>query len=398
MIESGPTEIPVTLPTARPEGRPFDPPAELAALRARTPLTPMRFPDGHLGWLATGHAEVRAILADSRFSTRYEISHYALADTGPIPPALPGDMLGIDAPAHTRYRKLLAGSFTVRRMRQLTERIEQHTAHHLDAMESAGGPVDLVEAFANPIPALVICELLGVPDADRDAFRTRMAVANEMDLPMDERMAAFAEGQNYLRELVRATRAAPTDDLLGELAISDLTDDELAGVAALLLGAGLETTANMLALGTFALLTHPDQLAALRADPDIIDRAVEELLRYLTITPTGSRTALEDVQIGGRVVRAGQTVALSIQAANRDPARFEDPDTLDIRRSAVGHIGFGHGIHQCLGQQLARVELRVALPALLTRFPSLRLAIAPQDVPLRHDMDIYGVHRLPVTW
>ncbi|MBF6330902.1 cytochrome P450 [Nocardia transvalensis] len=395
------TETPTTaihLPTQRPAGCPFDPPADLAALRERTPLLRMTFPDGHLGWLATGHAISRAVLADPRFSVRYEISHAPLADYGQMPPATPGDMLGMDAPEHTRYRKLLAGKFTVRRMRLLTERIEEITAEQLDAMDRHGGPVDLVEAFAKPIPAFVICELLGVPSSDRDRFNEEVNRVNDIDVSAEEKFAAMAAGQEYVRNLVVAKRSRPTDDLLSDLTDSDLTEDELAGVGILLLGAGLDTTANMLALGTFALLRHPDQLAALRADPDLTDQAIEELLRYLSIVHTTSRTALEDVEVAGQLIRAGETVAISVQAANRDRQRFDDPDTFDIRRSAVGHLSFGHGVHQCLGQQLARVEMRIALPALLNRFPTLRLATPADEVPTRDRMDIYGVYRLPVTW
>ncbi|MFI6040442.1 cytochrome P450 [Nocardia sp. NPDC051321] len=358
----------------------------------------MNFPDGHRGWLATGHATVRAVFADPRFSVRYELGHNPLADTGPMPPAPPGDMLGVDPPLHTRYRKLLAGKFTVRRMAMLTERVEEITTEHLETMARDGGPVDLVESFAFPVPALTVCELLGVPATDRNTFRQSVAVANDPSATMDERTSAYAAVVKYLRELVVAKRAAPTDDLLSDITESDLDDDELAGVGALLLGAGLDTTANMLALGTFALLSHPAQLAELRARPELADQTIEELMRYLSIVHTTPRTALTDVELDGQTVKAGETVTLSIQAANRDPAKFDEPDTFDIRRSAVGHVGFGHGVHQCLGQQLARVEMRVALPALLNRFPTLRLAVPAQDVPLRHDMDIYGVHRLPVTW
>ncbi len=386
------------LPTTRLPGRPFDPPVGLAMLRASRPLTPMLFPDGHQGWLATGYSAVRTVLADPRFSVRYEITHYPLADAGDIPPATPGDMLGVDPPEHTRYRKHLAGKFTVRRMRQLTEHVAELTAAHLDAMESAGGPVDLVETFAFPIPALVICELLGVPFGDRDLFQQNIAALGGEDDSMEERVAAFAAIQNYIGDLVRAKRAAPADDLLGDLIGTDLTDDELSGIGALLLGAGLDTTANMLALGTFALLTHPDQLRALRDDRDNADRAVEELMRYLSIAHTAVRTAMADVEVDGQLIRAGQSVAVSVQAANRDPAKFDDPDSLDIGRNSVGHLGFGHGVHQCLGQQLARVEMRVALPALIQRFPTLRLAVPAEEIPLRHGLDIYGVHALPVTW
>ncbi|WP_405160994.1 cytochrome P450 [Nocardia sp. NBC_01499] len=385
----------IELPTTRPPGCPFDPPAELAALPS---LVRMNFPDGHRGWLATSHATVRAVLADPRFSVRYELGHNPTADLGAAPPAPPGDMLGVDPPEHTRYRKLLAGKFTVRRMTMLTERVEEITTDHLDAMARDGGPVDLIEAFAFPVPALTVCELLGVPAVDRDTFRDYVAASNDFTLTMDERIAVYAAGERYIHELVLAKRAEPTDDLLSDLTGSDLDDDELAGLGTLLLGAGLDTTANMLALGTFALLSRPGQLAELRARPELADQTVEELMRYLSIVHTTSRTALAEVELDGQVIKPGETVALSIQAANRDPAKFDEPDTFDIRRSAVGHLGFGHGVHQCLGQQLARVEMRVALPALLNRFPTLRLAVAAQDVPLRHDSDIYGVHRLPVTW
>ncbi|MEV0374217.1 cytochrome P450 [Streptomyces sp. NPDC050636] len=389
---------PVTLPTERHTGCPFDPPAELAQLREERPLRRMRYPDGHMGWLATGHSVVRAILADPRFSSRQELMHHPLADIGELPPAPVGDMTGMDAPEHTRFRRLLMGKFTVRRMRELTERVEQITAEHLDAMERQGGPVDLVEAYAQPIPALMICELLGVPYAEREFFQRHTTTLFTQSAGPEEQYAAMTALQEYLHSLVLAKRAEPTDDLLSDLTTSDLTDEELAGVGGVLLAAGLDTTANMIAHGTFALLSNPDQLAALRGDPDLADQAVEELMRYLSIADPGARSALEDVEIDGQVIKAGETVTLSMQAANRDPAKFTDPDALDLHRKATGHLGFGHGIHQCLGQQLARVEMRVALPALFTRFPALRLAVPPEEVPLRSNMSIYGVHRLPVAW
>jgi cytochrome P450 len=363
----------------------------------------MVFPDSHQGWLATGHATVRAILADPRFSARTELMHSALADLGPLPQAPPGHFLNLDAPEHTRYRKLLTGKFTVRRMRLLTERVGQISTEYLDAMERAGGPVDLVKSFAYPVPALMICELLGVPEVDRDRFQHLVAnlVANfnDPDVPLEQGIAAFQETREYMRQLVAAKRTEPTDDLLSDLTRTDLAEDELTGMAVLLLIGGFDTTANMLALGTFALLRHPEQLAALRADPDLADRAVEELMRYLTIAHTFTRSALADVELAGQVIKAGETVAISVQAANRDPARFDHPNSLDLRRNATGHLGFGHGIHQCLGQQLARVEMRTALPALITRFPTLRLATPADEVGMRPDgIGVHGVQRLPVTW
>ena len=383
-------------PVARPNGCPFDPPAELSRIRAQEPLVRLTYPDGHEGWLATGYAENRAVLADQRFSSRYELAHFPLPGAESVsefPPAPPGDMTGIDAPEHTRFRKLLAGKFTVRRMRQLTERIEQITAEHLDAMASKGPDAELVQAFAHPVPAMTICELLGVPYEDRDHFQALVAAVFNPEAGPEDMFAGYTTLQNYIGDLVQAKRSAPTDDLLSDLTSSDLTDDELSGVGAFLLGAGLDTTMNQLSLGTFALLRNPAQIEALHEDPD---KAVEELLRYLTITHTGVRAALEDVEIGGQLVKAGESVTLSLQTANRDPARFDDPDALDLRRTAMGHLTFGHGVHQCLGQQLARVELRVAMPALFQAFPTLRLAGEPVLRP--GHQSIYGVQYLPVTW
>ncbi|MFD7976310.1 cytochrome P450 [Streptomyces sp. NPDC059071] len=361
----------------------------------------MTYPDGHVGWLATGHSTVRSVMGDPRFSSRYELMHHPFpgGPEGPLPPAPVGDMTGMDAPGHTRFRRLLAGKFTVRRMRQLTERVREITAEHLDALERRGPGADLVETFARPIPALMICELLGVPYADRDRFQDHAHTLMSQDVEPEERYAAMVGLQEYMAGLVAAKRAVPSDDLLGDLAQeSDLTEEELVGLGGLLLAAGLDTTANMIAHGTFALLVHPGQAEALRADPALAPQAVEELMRYLTIAHTTVKTALEDVELDGRTIRAGETVTLSLEAANRDPERFPGPDVLDLHRRATGHLGFGHGIHQCLGQQLARVELTVALPALLDRFPTLRLAVPAEEVPLRTDMNIYGVHRLPVAW
>ncbi|MGW1060141.1 cytochrome P450 [Micromonospora rubida] len=390
-----------TMPTARQPGCPFDPPAELVDARRHGPISRYTFPGGKPGWLITGYDLVRSVLADSRFSSRRELMLHPTIDYGDIevPPAPPGEFLLMDEPQHSRYRKPLMGKFTVRRMRLLTERVAQITADHLDAMEQAGPPADLVTAFAKPIPAIIICELLGVPYQDRKSFQEQVDSFMNGETSDEDLMAAYTATQDYLAELVTAKRANPTDDVLSDLTDSDLTDEELKGIALILLAAGLDTTANMLALGTFALLRNPEQLAALRADPALADRAVEELLRYLSVAKTFMRTALEDVEVGGQTIKAGSPVILSYNTANRDPERFTDPHVLDLRRHDGGHVAFGHGIHQCLGQQLARVEMRVAFPALVSRFPTLRLAVPPEGVSLRPETaDIYGVKSLPVTW
>ncbi|MCA2226928.1 cytochrome P450 [Nonomuraea aurantiaca] len=393
----------LTLTTTR--QRPFDPPDEIAELREQTPIHRMTYADGHLGWIVTSYAAARAILADARFSNRPELMH-------PLIPARmelagdqalrvpPGFFLRMDAPEHTRYRKLLTGQFTVRRMKELEPRIAEITDSCLDAMEAAAKPVDLVQEFALPIPSLVICELLGVPYEDRAQFQEDTKVLVNLEIKAEDAMGAMTRISAYLYGLIQRKRAKPEDDLLsGLIENGELNDEELTGVAFLLLVAGHETTANMLGLGTYALLTNPAQLALMRDDPSAVENGVEELLRYLTIIHLGPvRSALADVEIEGRLIKAGESVAIHLPVANRDPSRFPDGDALDLTRPATGHLTFGHGIHQCLGQQLARAEMRIAYPALLRRFPGLRLAISPEEVPMRSDMSIYGVHRLPVTW
>lgn len=384
------------LPTERRSGCPFDPPMELLDARRQGPISRYTHPGGKPGWLITGYDMVRSVLADPRFSSRKDLMNVVDFE---LPPAPPGEFLLMDDPEHSRYRKPLVGKFTVRRMRMLTERIEQITADCLDAMEKTGPPTDLVTAFAKPIPTIVICEILGVPYEDRASFQEQIDSFMGGEVSDEELIAAYTATQEYLARLVAAKRANPTDDVLSELTDSDLTDEELKGISLILLAAGFDTTANMLSLGTFALLRHPEQLAALRADPALTDDAVEELLRYLSVAKTFHRTALEDVELGGQTIEAGTTVVLSYNTANRDPDRFTEPHTLDIRRQAAGHLAFSHGIHQCLGQQLARVEMRVAFRALIDRFPTLRLAVPADEVGLRPEAaDIFGVKSLPVTW
>ncbi|WP_219462384.1 cytochrome P450 [Nonomuraea rhizosphaerae] len=384
------------LPQERTPGCPFDPPPELAKL---PPVSRLDFPDGHQGWLATGHEAARAVLADPRFSARQELKHSAVreeAQFGQGRPAPPGFFAMIDPPGHTRYRRLLTGQFTVRRMRLLEPRIERIAADHLDAMAAAGPPTDLVTAYALPIPSLVICELLGVPYEDHDFFQEASAKVARLD---GDTALGTAQLARYLGELVRRKRAEPGDDLISGLA-GDLGDVELANVAMLLLVAGHETTANMLALGAFALLENPEQRALLR-EADTVENAVEELMRWLSILHLGgpSRVALEDVELGGELVRKGETVALALPAVNRDPRTFADPDELRLDRAeARRHLAFGHGVHQCLGQQLARIEMRVGYARLFERFPDLRLAVPAAEVPMKTDMVVYGVKSLPVEW
>jgi len=397
--------VPQGLPMERDAG-PFDPPREITRLREARPVSPMVFPDGHEGWLVTGYDAVRQLMADTRFSSRMDLGviHVPFETPGmPVAtepsPQMPGVFVAMDPPDHGRLRRKLTGAFTVKRMKMLEEHIVEIVERQLDELARLAPPVDLVKEFALPVPSLVICELLGVPYADRETFQANSAQFLVKDQELGEKMAALGALNSYLAELVTSKRAAPGEDILSDLARDeDLTIEELTGIGFLLLLAGHETTANMLALGTFALLEHPEQLAELRADPELLPDAVEELLRYLSIADIFYRYATEDIELGGETIGKGSTVVVSLLAANRDPQRFDHPDTLDLRRKARGHLSFGHGIHQCLGQQLARIEMRAGFGGLLRRFPTLALAIPAGEVKLRTDMNIYGVHELPVTW
>ncbi|CAM3750457.1 cytochrome P450 [Kibdelosporangium persicum] len=373
------------LPIAR--VNPFDPPGEL---RNKPPVSRLRYADGSLGWIVTTRAEGRKVLTDPRFSVRAELVRSPIYATTPQLP--PGSFNFMDAPEHTRYRKLLAGQFTLRRMRALEPRIAQITAELLDAMTP---PTDLVQAFALPLAARVICELIGVPYADHEFFEQKSHDMVEPHIDDQTREAAGEALFGYLYQLVQDMRANPGETVIGGLlADSDLNDIEVTGVAITLLFGGHETIANMVALGTFALLRHPAQLAKLNQD---VDNAVEELLRYLSIVQYEvNRTAIEDVEVGGEVIRKGESVLVSIPAANRDG--FERPDDLDLGRSASGHLAFGHGVHQCLGQHLARIEMRIGFSALFSRFPTLKLAVDPSEVPVNVQRSVYSVDSLLVTW
>jgi cytochrome P450 len=342
-------------------------------------------------YLVSRHDDVREVLAN------HEVFHSGLPHG-----TAPGMFIGMDPPDHTRLRQLLTPEFTGRKVRELEPRIRQIVAGALDDLERSGGPADLVSTFALPVPSLVICELLGVPYADRDAFQERSLRLLDTSLPQEARTASRDEGRAYMGELVARAQAEPGDDLLGMIVRDhrdEVSTEELIGVAELLLLGGHETTSNMLALGTLALLTHPDQLAALRRDSALIDTTVEELLRWLGIVQMiQPRLAVADAEVSGTLIPAGSIVLVSLPAANRDPSFIDDPETLDITRAVSRHIAFGHGIHRCIGAPLGRTEMRIAFPALLERFP--QLALAEPDLPpaFRSESLIYGLHELPVTW
>jgi cytochrome P450 len=391
-------------PTARAAGCPFDPPP---ALRAVPPISRIQLWDGSTPWLVTRHADVRALLRDPRVSADTRREGYPHTSAGARARLARGfTFINMDNPEHARLRRLVTGTFAIRRIEAMRPSIQQIVDEQIDALLTGPRPVDLVEAFALPVPSLVICHLLGVPYADHNFFQQRARVLLTRDQAVERGVAAQTELIEYLDRVIAHKLAAPADDLLSRLAVEHVASDELsrheaARMAVLLLIAGHETTANMIALGTLALLEHPDQLATVRGsdDPALIAGAVEELLRYLSIAHSGRRRiALEDIEVDGQIIRAGDGIVMAGEAADRDEARFPDPDRLDLHRDARGHLAFGFGVHQCLGQPLARVELQVVYGTLYRRIPGLRLATGLEQIRFKDDSNVYGVHVLPVTW
>ncbi|EIE99458.1 cytochrome P450 [Saccharomonospora glauca] len=392
-------------PMPRAAGCPFDPPPLLKELQQRTPLTKVRLRDGRTAWLVTRYADQRKLLADPRMSSDATNPGYPRPAARVAGGGSSVSFILMDDPEHARLRRMVTAPFTVRRVRAMRPRIQAIVDGLIDDLLAGPKPVDLVEAFALPVPSLVICELLGVPYSDHDFFQQRSKVVIKLGTAQRERMAALGELADYLDGLMGDKLADPADDLLSGLAervrAGELTRQEAARMGVLLLIAGHETTANMIALGTAVLLQHPDQLALLRDtdDPAVVDSAVEELLRYLHITHNGRRrVALADIEFAGQVIRAGDGVIFPNDIGNRDPEAFPDPDRLDLRRDARHHVAFGFGVHQCLGQSLARQELSVVYGTLYRRVPTLRLATELDRIPFKHDGLVYGVYELPVTW
>ena len=399
------TETP-DFPMARAAGCPFDPPPALRELRDQARFSRVRLWDGSTPWLVGGYEDQRALLADPRMSADNKHPGYPQQSPGiKARRARQNIFISMDDPEHAAQRRMVTAAFSIKRVEALRPAIQQIVDAQLDAMLAGPKPADLVQAFALPIPSLVICDLLGVPYADHDFFQSHSRILINRHSTTEESVQATDELTDYLVRLLDEKLAHPTDDVLSALGerikAGDLTQREAASMGMLLLVAGHETTANMIALGTLALLEHPDQLARVREseDPKLIASAVEELLRYLNIVHSGRRrVALEDIEIGGMTIRAGEGIVLSNDIGNRDPDAFPDPDRLDVERNPRHHIAFGFGVHQCLGQPLARVELQVVYSTLYRRLPDLRLAVGLDEVKYKHDGLVYGVYELPVTW
>ncbi|WP_225729219.1 MULTISPECIES: cytochrome P450 [unclassified Nocardia] len=379
--------------------------ALFARLRREEPVSRIRLPYGGEAWLVTRYDDAKAVLADRRFSRAAVVGRDDIPRIIPAP--APGNsLLSMDPPEHTRVRTLIGKVFTPRRIEGMRPRIQEIVDGLLTAMMQAGPSVDLVASLALPLPVIVICEILGVPEEDQYRFREFSGIVMSTTAhTREEIVAARMAFKGYLAELISQRRRHPTDDLLGALVCARdgddrLSEEELVDLGVVLLLAGHESTANQIASFVYALLTAPQEWERMCSNLKLVPAAVEELLRYLPVGAGGSfaRVALEDVTVGEVTVRAGESVFVNLQAANRDETVFDGPENLDLARSNNPHMAFGYGLHRCVGAQLARMELQIALASLLERFPGLHLAVSAAEVPWKAGMLVHGPRALPVSW
>lgn len=377
-------------------------------LRETEPIARVRMPSGEAVWLITKYEYAREILADPGVSADRTNPRYPV-----LPPFASREMMlrvgkalaSMDPPEHTFHRRILISEFTVKQVNSLRPRIQEIVEGCLSNLLASSKPADLVGIFAQPIPSQVVCDLLGVPYEQRPFFEDRTKILLSKKSSDLEKATVMRELTGFIGELVVRKEDEGGEDLLGRLIdryrkAGAYDRGTLMALSGLLLTGGQETTSSMISLGTVALLEHPDQLEAMKQDPGLLPAAVEELLRYFSVSAelTGYRVALRDIEIGGVTIHEGDGIVMLVSAANRDPDIFADPEKLNIRRSARHHLAFGYGMHQCLGQNLSRIELEIALGTLFRRIPDLRLAIPLGEVPFKYDASVYGVHELPVTW
>ncbi|GAA2558772.1 cytochrome P450 [Winogradskya consettensis] len=388
-----------------PPGSIFHPGVELAELQRDRPVAEFRLADGSTGWLVTRYEDVRTVLVDPRFS-RAEANKPGVPDPG-LGQATTDSILGMDPPEHTRLRRLVAGAFTVRRVEALRPRVVEMVDELIDQLVKLGQPADLVENFSLPLPVQVICELLGVPAEDRHEFHGWSdVVLSDSTAKPEEIQAGFGHLSAYFQKLIAVKRERPADDLMTALiAARDdrdrLSESELVRLCLTVLIAGHETTANQINMFLLTLHQFPDQLARLQERPESIPQAVEELMRFVQLGAGGVgliRVATEEVELSGVRLPAGSAILPVTAIANRDPALVSDPDRLDILRSNGAHLGFGAGVHHCLGAQLARMELQEALRGLLGRLPSLRIDVPVDELHFKEGMIVRSLHALPVRW
>lgn len=403
MTDTGPL-APLPMPEAA--GCPVDPPAAYARLRADDPVSRVGCPTGITAWLVTRYADVREVMGDpERFSARPGQVVHMMRDLDPDQPVEPGNFSRMDGPDHLRYRRYLAPEVATRkRIEQLRPTVRRIVDHRIDALAEAAPPVDLRTAFARPATSAVVAELIGVPEADYPIFQRAAELLIQFGAGTPRFLEAMGPLFGYLHEAVPGRRDGAADDSFSRMirrsdaSADPLSDLELTLLAMGLLIAGYDTTASMITYGLLTLLDHPEQLDALRADPGLARNAAGELVRCLGVGTGLTRQVTRDTEIGGHRVSAGDFVVVSVQAANRDPALCADPETFDVTREPVPHLGFGHGPHQCVGEQLALLELSTVLATLPRRIPTLRLAVPRDELHLTVDRAVYGPAALPVTW
>jgi cytochrome P450 len=387
---------------------PLPPPPEFAELRERCPVSHVELWDGSCPVLFTRYSDIREVLGRPEISSDVNKAGFPQSsETIARARAGQASMARMDPPRHDEHRRMLAAEFMFRNMEQLRPYLEELVDGLLDVMEETGPPVDLVPALATALPANAICRLLDLPEDDSDFFQDRVATWMSLDSAPDVAAEAGADAVRYFEDLVARRESEVRDGRSGDLVsglIEDqvftgkLTSGELAHMLHLLLVGGFDTTANMIALGVITFSRHPDQLAEMRDDPSLVPGAVEELLRYISVAHhVAFRLATADIEVGGHCVKAGEGVIAPLPAANYDPDVFPNPEEFDIHRDARRHMAFGFGLHQCLGQHLARLELNVVFERLYRRFPNLELAIAEDEIRFKNSM-IYGVEELPVSW
>ena len=376
-----------------------DPVDRLGELRVREPVSKLTSFLGLTIWLVTGDEEARQVLSDT---TSY--SNDIRPFMGKRGSTIDGDIGGLgftDPPDHTRLRRLLTPEFTMRRLERLRPRVAGIVERQLDEVEmlgASGSSVDLVPSFAFPVPFLVICELLGLPDDDRETFRGLGSARFDVSYGGQGTFGAVSGSRKFLMEATRRQRAEPGDGLIGQIIREhgdEINDFELAGLADGVFTGGLETSASMLALGTAVLLEHPDDYHRLATDPAVVDRTVEELLRYLSVVQVAfARFPKHDIELGGHKVAKGDVIICQLAGANRDGRNGPGLEQFDAERTPSSHLAFGHGFHRCVGAELARMELRAAFPALARRFPDL--AVAVDDLDYREMSIVFGLESLPV--